>query len=108
MKNYYINRLHKMCILTPADYERTVRQLTFSPTVDVNAVPVNIINDDIHEDNERFFGNLTVDTDQQTILNPDTAVVTILDDIDCKLFKWQCLYQIILCYFHIYSYYNWI
>ena len=73
-----------MYVLDPADYERTVRQLTFSPTVNINPVPVNIINDDIHEDSETFLGTLSA-TGQPVILNPDTAVVTNTDDIDRKV-----------------------
>jgi hypothetical protein len=73
-----------MCALAPADYERTVSQLTFSPTMDVNTVPVTIFNDVIHENNETFLGNLR-NPDPQTILNPSTALVTIIDDIDRKL-----------------------
>ena len=78
--------LHKMmCVLDPSDYERTVAQLTFSPTVNVNPIPVNIVSDDIHEDNETFFGNLAADADQPVILNPEGVVVTILDDNDRKV-----------------------
>ena len=80
----YNTSLHRMYILAPADYEVTVRQLTFSPTVNVNPVPVNIINDGIHEDNETFFGNLAA-AGQPVDLNPGIAVVTIIDDIDRKL-----------------------
>jgi hypothetical protein len=73
-----------MCVLAPADYERTVSQLTFSPTMDVDTVTVTIFNDGIHEDNETVIGNLR-NPDAQTILNPSTAVVTIIDDVDRKL-----------------------
>ena len=95
-----------MCILVPADYERTVRLLTFSPTVNVNPVPVIIINDDIHEDSERFFGNLTAAADQPAILNPATAVVTILDDNDRKVLCCNGNVHVKLCCFHICSYHN--
>ena len=74
-----------MCVLDPSDYERTVAQLTFSPTVNVNPILVNIVNDDIHEDSETFFGNLAADVDQPVILNPERAVVTIIDDNDRKV-----------------------
>ena len=73
-----------MYILAPADYDRTVRTLTFSPAMNLNSVAVNIINDDIHEDSETFLGLLTA-PGQPVILNPDTAVVTITDDIDRKV-----------------------
>ena len=92
--------------LAPADYERTVRSLTFSPTVDVNAVPVTIINDNIHEDSERFFGILAAAADQPAILNPATAVVTIIDDNDRKVPCCNASVHVRLCCFHICSYHN--
>ncbi len=104
----YQQTSYNVC-LAPADYEMTVSQLTFSPTMDVDTVAVTIFNDAIHEDNETFIGNLPIaSADPQTILNPSTAVVTIIDDIDRKLFQWQCLCQIMLHCFLICSYYNWI
>ena len=96
-----------MYVLDTADYERTVRTLTFSPTVNVNSVPVNIFNDDIHEDSETFLGTLSA-TGQSVILNPDTAVVTITDDIDRKV---PCCYANVhiqyVC-FHFGSNHDWI
>ena len=102
----YNVRLHKMCILVPADYERTVRLLTFSPTVNVNPVPVTIFNDNIHEDSERFFGNLAAAADQPAILNPSTAVVTIIDDNDRKVLCCNASVHVKLCCIHICSYHN--
>ena len=58
--------------------------LTFSPTVDVNEVSVNIIDDDIHENSETFFGLLD-SQDPSVITNPERATVTITDDNDRKL-----------------------
>ena len=69
-----------MYVLAPSDYERTVIQLTFSPTVDVNPVSVNIVNDDIHEDSETFFGNLAVDADQPVDLDPANGIMIISDE----------------------------
>ena len=51
--------------------------------MDVNPVSVKIIDDDIHEDSENFFGVLTA-PGQPAILNPYRAVVTIVDDNDRK------------------------
>ena len=82
LNNLKYSTLHSIVyILDPADYERTVTQLTFSPTVAVNPVSVNIIDDEIHEDSENFFGVLTA-PGQPAILNPDRAVVMITDDND--------------------------
>ena len=69
-----------MCVLDPSDYERTVAQLTFSPTVNVNPILVNIVNDDIHEDSETFFGNLAVDADQPVDLDPANGIMIISDE----------------------------
>ena len=68
----------------PADYTRTTTLLTFTPTVNDNRVSVNIVDDDIHEDSEIFFGQLDAQG-QPVVTNPDLATVTITDDNDCKL-----------------------
>ena len=89
-----------MYVLDIADYERTVRTLTFSPTVNVNSVPVTIFNDDIHEDSETFLGTLSA-TGQPVILNPDRAVVTITDDIDRKVSYCYANVHIRICLFSL-------
>ena len=52
--------------------------------MNVNPVPVTIIDDNIHENNETFLGTLTA-TGQPAILNPDTTVITIIDDNDREI-----------------------
>lgn len=77
-----------MYVLDTADYPITAVQLTFSPSMDTNRVLVPIINDDIHEDSEIFFGNLIDISGHPAILFPAEAVVTIRDDNDCKISCW--------------------
>ena len=60
--------------------------------MDVNEVVVNIINDDIREDTETFFGSID-GQGQPVITNPDLAVVRINDDNDGK-FNFLILYYI--------------
>ena len=81
---YRVYRLYdNIFSLTLADYESKSELLTFSPTVDVNEVVVNIINDDIREDTETFFGSID-GQDQPVITNPDSVVIRIIHN-DCKL-----------------------
>ena len=51
----------------------------------INPVSVNIVDDDIHEDSENFFGILTA-PGQPAILNPDRRLITIMDDNDRRFF----------------------
>ena len=63
----------------PSDYEGTSRLLTFSPSINMVPVEVNIINDDIVEGNETFFGILE-NQGQPVMTQPDRATVTIIED----------------------------
>ena len=65
-----------------ADYVRTMTPLTFSPTVDVNQLHVAIIDDDIHEDSESFFGVLNAQN-QPINISQEEAIITIVDNNDC-------------------------
>ncbi len=62
-----------------------VRILTFNASMLTNSIPVTIINDDIVEGNETFFGVLDPQG-QPVITNPDTATVLIIADSEFKLF----------------------
>ena len=70
-------------LVAAEDYVRATELLTFSPTTDANDVTVTIINDNIHEARETFFGILDAQG-QPVITNPDTATVIIVDDSDRK------------------------
>ena len=63
--------------------------------MDVNEVVVNIINDDIREDTETFFGSID-GQGQPVITNPDLVVIRIIHN-DCKLsiiFLYLILYKL--------------
>ena len=69
----------------PADYDATSIALLFGPDTDPAgiAVTVPIINDDIVEADETFFGTIVLSgiAPAGVSLNPDTAPVTIIEDI---------------------------
>ena len=70
------------------DYVPLTQELTFGPTVKRIDVNVTINDDDIVEFDEVFLGNLTIVTmGPMVVLNPDTAMVTILDEVDSMLTK---------------------
>ena len=53
--------------------------LTFNMNNLAFAIPIDIINDDIHELDENFIGHLTT-SDEDAILEPDQTIVNILND----------------------------
>ena len=61
------------------DHVEITTDFTFSPGISRLCVNVPIVNDDILEGNEDFFTSLTT-TDAAVILNPDEAMVSILED----------------------------
>ena len=63
----------------PRDYEGTSRLLTFSPSINMVPVEVDIFNDGIVEGNETFFGILD-NQGQPVMTRPDRAIVTIVED----------------------------
>ncbi len=72
--------------LAPEDYTGLTQILTFTASMLSNGVPVTIINDDIVEGNETFFGVLSPQG-QPVITNPDTATVLITEDPDDREFS---------------------
>ena len=58
--------------------------LTFNSTTTSQTVPVIIVDDEILEGNETFFGNLAT-TDDRIDINPVNANATIFEDNDGKL-----------------------
>ena len=58
--------------------------LTFSNTTTSQTVSVIIVDDEILEDNEKFFANLAT-TDDRIDINPVNANATIIEDNDGKL-----------------------
>ena len=65
--------------IAPADYTAVTRVLSFSPSELRVAVPVPIINDDILEGNETFFGRLD-SQGQPIVADPADATVIITED----------------------------
>ena len=53
--------------------------LTFNMNNLAFAIPIDIINDNIHELDENFFGHLAT-SDEDAILEPDQTIVNILND----------------------------
>ena len=67
------------CLLTePDDYEAVNSELTFESTRDRVCVTIVIEDDDLLENTEEFQLMLTTNEDQ-VILDPDAAVVSISD-----------------------------
>ena len=67
----------------PGDYTATIVMITFAPEEDTMTVTVNIVNDDIVEYNEMFFGRLSA-TDSLVQVTDGEATITIVDEVDSK------------------------
>lgn len=66
--------------------------LTFNSSVITRNVSVSIVNDDVTEGDQSFFGNLG-NAEGPVILSPAEATVTIEDDdTDCKYILILCSY----------------
>lgn len=61
----------------PADYESITTFLTFSPGDERQCVEVNATEDDDTEGTEQF--NITITSTDDVNLDPDTAIINILD-----------------------------
>ena len=77
--------IKKIAFLAPTDYEKIVISLTFGPDVLSQQVVVNVVDDEVLEFNETFFGNLrlpvsTIDLGNILLLQPGRAMVTIADN----------------------------
>ena len=66
------------------DYPNASTDLTFKASSPSQAVMVSIVNDTVPEDSEYFILSL-ISNDPAVTLNPVTATVNILDDIDSTL-----------------------
>ena len=61
------------CFQAPDDYDGSAFDVTFPLNITYMDVPISIVNDDIHEDTERF--NLSLSTNDPNVsLGPDSAV----------------------------------
>lgn len=67
-----------------ADYQSESSVLVFSPAQHSISIPVTVIEDDIVEVAQTFFGFLGNSLREPVILAPDAVTVTILDANDSK------------------------
>ena len=70
--------------IAPGDYTTVTQTLTFNQTTLSVDIPVTIIDDNLLEDNEMFFGMISNPSDSRVTLNPANANVTIEDFGDGK------------------------
>ena len=66
------------------DYPDTSTDLKFNSTSTTQTVMVSIFNDVVPEDMLEYFSLILTSTDPAVTLNPMTANVTIIDDMDSK------------------------
>ena len=66
-----------------SDFEVNIVMLIFSPGMPQNCFNVAIIDDELYENPEEFFANITTTTTQVTI-SPMTSVITILENDGTK------------------------
>ena len=71
--------VHTHATIAPADYQGPSMDLTFGPGITRRCVDVTVVEDDIMENTENFFGSLTT-TDTLLTLDPDVAEVVISED----------------------------
>ena len=69
------------CVVVSRDYTGTTVDLTFTPTQSTSVARVPLINDDILEGQEFFFGNL-MNTPNLASASPNRATVTINEDVN--------------------------
>ena len=84
---------HKLCCLfdilypyltDPVDYIAITAELIFNPERTRDCISINLVNDGLLETTEELEVSLTTD-EEQVILNPDRAVVSILDTDGIRL-----------------------
>ena len=101
------------------DFLDTSTNLTFNSSSITQNVMVSILDDLIPEDMLEYFSLILTSTDTAVTLNPMTANVTIIDDMDSKYHLTSAvsylyiLYTVLVCMYQIYfllicSGYNWV
>ena len=66
-----------------SDFEVNIVMLTFAPGMLQDCFNVAIIDDDLYENPEEFFANITA-IDTQVTISPMTTVITIIDNDGTK------------------------
>ena len=66
------------------DFQDTSTDLTFNRSSPTQTTMVSILNDPVPENMFEYFSLILASTDRAAILDPTTANVTIVDDLDSK------------------------
>ena len=70
--------------LAGMDFQDTSTDLTFNRSSPTQTAIVSILNDPVPENMFEYFSLILASTDRAAILDPTTANVTIVDDLDSK------------------------
>ena len=66
------------------DFQDPFTDLTFSPSSPTQTAMVSILDDSVPENMLEYFSLVLISTDRAAILDPTTANVTIVDNMDSK------------------------
>ena len=85
--------------LIPAgmDFPDTATDLTFSPSLPTQTAMVFIVDDSVPENMLEYFSLILTSTDRAAILDPTTANVTIVDNMDSKNYQMNCFIYVTAC-----------
>ena len=81
------------------DFQDTSTDLTFNRSSPTQVATVSILNDPVPENMFEYFSLILASTDRAAILDPTTANVTIVDDMDSKNHQMSVLGRSCLCLF---------
>ena len=100
------------------DFQDTSTDLTFNRSSPTQTAIVSILNDPVPENMFEYFSLILASTDRAAILDPTTANVTIVDDMDSKNHQMSVFIFIVyvcvvyrayqITFLSICSGYNWI
>ena len=79
-----LQKLISFLNLAGMDFQDTSTDLTFNRSSPTQTAIVSILNDPVPENMFEYFSLILVSTDRAAILDPTTANVTIVDDLDSK------------------------
>ena len=86
MGSSHVALFYVISFLNPAgmDFQDTSTDLTFNRSSPTQTAIVSILNDPVPENMFEYFSLILASTDRAAILDPTTANVTIVDDMDSK------------------------
>ena len=79
------------------DFPDTATDLTFSPSLPTQTAMVFIVDDSVPENMLEYFSLILTSTDRAAILDPTTANVTIVDNMDSKNYQMNCFIYVTAC-----------